>query len=560
MDYDVDWVVIGSGFGGSVSALRLAEKGHTVTVLEQGPRIEDDDIPTSTYDVRRWLFAPALGLRGLFQMTPFRDIFVMSGTGVGGGSLTYAMTLYTPPPAFFADAQWAGSRDWHAELSPHYETAQRMLGVTDVVNDDEADQLLREYGRELGVDDTYRKARVGAYLDTPGRTVTDPYFGGEGPARTGCTSCGRCMMGCPIGAKNSLPKNYLWFAERRGARISPDRQAVAVRPLGADGASGWEIVHERTGAWVRKDRQTLRARGVVLAGGTLGTNRLLAQSRADGHLPRLSPRLGDLVRTNSEAVLGVTLPADRAEGIVDRVAITSSIYPDPHTHIETVVYGHGGGMMRGLFTMLTGDGSKLTRPLRLLGQIARHPRQFARLTLSPGWSQRTIIVLVMQSLDNAIQLTFRTGRGGRVRMSTAQDAERPNPTYIPVANHFAEWLAKRTGGVASSSVLEAALSIPTTAHFLGGAVIGETPDHGVIDADHRVHGYENLLVCDGAAVPANVGVNPSLTITAMAERAMTSVPAKPGAPQGAPLGATPIVGKTASGSPEALAPPTDLTC
>ncbi len=553
--HDVDWVVIGSGFGGSVSALRLAEKGYSVTVLEQGPRIEDEDIPRSTFDLRRWLYAPVLGLRGLFRMTPFKDIFVMSGTGVGGGSLVYAMTLYTPPPAFFSDPQWGSIRDWHAELEPHYETAQRMLGVTDVTEDDEADQLLREYGRELGVDDTYRKARVGTYLDTPGQTVADPYFGGEGPARTGCTACGRCMMGCPVGAKNSLPKNYLWFAERRGATITPDRQVVTIKPIGARGEDGWEIVHERTGAWLRKDRQVLRAKGIVVSGGTLGTNQLLAQARADGHLPNISPRLGELVRTNSEAVLGVTIPAGAdAERISKRVAITSSIYPDPHTHIETVVYGAGGGAMRGLFTLLTGDGSKLTRPLRLLARIATHPGQFAKLTFSRGWSQRTIIVLVMQSLDNAIRLTAKAGRNGKVRLQTEQDPERPNPTFIPIANQFTEWLAKRTGGIASSSIFEAVLSIPSTAHFLGGAVIGETADDGVIDADHRVHGYENLIVCDGAAVPANVGVNPSLTITAMSERAMAQVPAKDGAVVHPPIGATPIPGQTATAAPEPVRP------
>jgi len=552
--FDVDWVVIGSGFGGSVSALRLAEKGYSVLVLEQGSHRDDADMPRSTWDVRRYFYAPRLGLRGIFRITPFKDVLVVSGAGVGGGSLGYAMTLYVPPGPFFDDPQWAGLRDWRAELAPHYETAQRMLGVTDVTRDDLADRLLREFGEEIGVGHTYRKARVGAFLGPPGQTVADPYFGGEGPPRTGCTSCGRCMVGCPVGAKNSLPKNYLWFAQRRGARIEAERQVTRLRPLnGADGADGWEITHERTGAWLRRRRRTIRARGVVIAGGALGTNRLLAQARAAGDLPKLSPRLGDLVRTNSEAVLAVTVPPDQAEGLQDRVAITSSIYPDPHTHVETVVYGHDGGAMRTMFTLLTGNGSRVTRPLKLLGQLVRHPLRAADLMFRPGWSSRTIVILVMQSLDNAIRLRPRRGPFG-LRLQTEQDPERPNPTFIPVANRFAQWLARRTGGIAGSSVLEAALSIPTTAHILGGAPIGATPQDGVVDADQRVFGYENLLVCDGSAVPANVGVNPSLTITAMSERAMSRIPPKPGATPHEPVGVRPIEGATAVAVPEPLLP------
>ena len=535
-----------------MSALRLAEKGYSVTVLEAGAERGEADMPRSTWDVRRYFYAPRIGLRGIFRITPFKDVLVVSGAGVGGGSLGYAMTLYVPPPAFFADPQWGDLRDWRSELAPHYETAQRMLGVTDVTADDPADGWLREYADELGVASTYRKARVGAYLDGPGVTVDDPYFGGEGPARTGCTSCGRCMVGCPVGAKNSLPKNYLWFARRRGARVQADRQVVALRPInGADGRDGWEVVHERTGAWLRKQRRVTRARGVVVAGGALGTNRLLAQARQDGDLPKLSPRLGDLVRTNSEAVLAVTVPDAQAAELQCRVAITSSIYPDPHTHIETVVYGKEGGAMRSTFSLMTGNGSRVTRPLKLLAQILRHPRRVWEVSFSRDWAARTVVVLVMQSLDNAIRLRPRRGPFG-VRLQTEQDPERPNPTFIPVANDFTAWLARRTGGVAASSLLEATLSIPTTAHILGGAAIGATPQNGVVDADQRIFGYENLLVCDGAAVPANVGVNPSLTITAMTERAMAQIPAKPGAAPAVPVGTAPVAAQTATAVPEPL--------
>jgi cholesterol oxidase len=551
--FDTDWLVIGSGFGGSVSALRLAEKGHRVLVLERGEHFDDDDMPSSSWDLRRYFYAPRLGMRGIFKMTFFRDVTIMSGAGVGGGSLTYAMTLYVPPKAFFEDRQWAALADWQTELGPHYETAQRMLGVTDVVADDPADQLLKRYADHIGVPETYRKARVGTYIDTPGETVPDPYFGGLGPERNGCNNLGRCMLGCPEGAKNSTTKNYLHIARQLGTRIEARREVTSLRPInGRDGADGWEVVHERTGSRFRKDVRTVRARGVVVAGGALGTNELLMRCRINGDLPKLSPKLGHLVRTNSEAILGVTVPAGRADALSKRVAITSSIYPDPHTHIETVTYGAGGGALRGLFTVLTGDGSRVTRPLKWLGQMVRHPKWVWELMFSRDWSQRTVIVLVMQTLDNSMKLVAKPRRGGRIKLNTEQDPNNPNPTFIPAANAFTDWLARQTGGVPASSVSEALFNVPSTAHILGGAPIGADAEHGVIDAEHRVFGYENLLVCDGAAIPANVGVNPSLTITAMSERAIDLIPPKVGAIAVAPIGRVAIAGKTASGEPEPM--------
>jgi cholesterol oxidase len=524
-DLDYDWLVLGSGFGGSVSTLRLAEKGYRVGLIECGRRVTDADMPRSTWDLRRYFWAPRLGLRGIFRLTVFRDVAVVSGSGVGGGSLGYANTLYRAPDRFYADPQWSGLEDWRSALAPHYDTAERMLGVVTVEADDPADQLLREFGRVIGADKTYAKTRVGVYFGTPGETAPDPFFDGDGPARTGCIACGRCMVGCPYNAKNTLPKNYLWLAERAGATITPDRTVVDIRPLGApDGSDGYAVTTERTGAWFRRDRQVHTARGVVVAAGPLGTNRLLGGAKLSGSLPRLSDRLGELVRTNSEAILAVTLPKG-GEDMTKRVAISSSVYPDPDTHIETVTYGAVGDSMSALFTLLVGDGTKLTRPLKLLGAMVRHPFRLAKLTWPRGWSRRTIIVLVMQSLDNAMALRAKRGLLGGVRLKTEQDPERPNPTFIPVANQFAAWLAERTGGVAQSGLTEAVANIPTTAHILGGAVIGADRSRGVIDARQRVFGYENLLVCDGSAIPANVGVNPSLTITALAEHAMSHVPA-----------------------------------
>ena len=523
--YDFDWIVVGSGFGGSVSALRLSEKGYKVAVLECGKRFEDKDFPKSTWDLRRYFWAPRLGLRGIFRLSPMKDVAILSGSGVGGGSLGYANTLYVPPSKFFKDPQWADLADWERELKPHYDEAKRMLGVVQVDSDDAADELLREYGEHLGVADTYQKTPVGIYFGEAGKTVPDPFFGGEGPHRTGCTLCARCMVGCPVGAKNTLVKNYLYLAEQRGAQVLPDRTVTEIRPLGAaDGSDGYAVSSERSGMIPGRGKRTITARGVVVAAGALGTNKLLQRCRLGGTLPKISNRLGELVRTNSEMILAVTVPEDYPEDLTMRVAISGSIYPDPDTHIETVSYGKAGDSMGMLYTLLVGDGTRVTRPLKLLAQIVRHPLRFAKLLWPKGWSRRTIILLVMQTLDNAIALRPKRLPSGKVMLQTEQDPEKPNPTFIPVANEAAEWLAERTGGIAQSSVTEALFNVPTTAHILGGAVIGHGPEDGVVDSRQRVFGYENLLICDGSAVPANVGVNPSLTITALAEHAMSEVP------------------------------------
>ncbi|MHB8242542.1 MAG: GMC oxidoreductase [Solirubrobacteraceae bacterium] len=524
--FDYDWLVIGSGFGGSVSALRLAEKGYSVGVLECGRRFADDEFASSTADLKRYFWNPRVGMKGIFRLTTFKDVSVVSGCGVGGGSLGYACTLYVPPKKFFEDRQWAGMEDWESALAPHYAEAQRMLGVVQNPHEDPADQLLRELGEELGVGDSYKRTPVGIYFGEQGKTVPDPFFGGEGPDRTGCHLCGRCMVGCVHGAKNTLVKNYLYFAEKRGAQVMPERTVVDIRPIGSpDGSDGYEVESVRSGAWLRKERRVQRARGVVVAAGPLGTNRLLQSARLKGSLPRISTRLGELVRTNSESILTVTVPEDYHDDLIKRVAITSSIYPDPNTHIETVTYGDDGDSMRMLYTLLTGDGTRVTRPLKLLAQILRHPKRLAQVLFAKHWSRRTIIILVMQTLDNAIALRPRKGPFGSFWLQTEQDPERPNPTFIPIANQAAEWFAKRTGGIAQSSFTEAMFNIPSTAHILGGAVIAPDPGQGVVDSDQRVFGYENLLVCDGSAIPANVGVNPSLTITALAEHAMSKVPA-----------------------------------
>ncbi len=526
--YDYDWIIIGSGFGGSVAALRLAEKGYRVAVLERGRRFSDDGFAKSTWDVRNWLWAPSIGLRGIFRLTPFRDVFIASGAGVGGGSLVYANTLYRASPEFFDNPQWSGLADWASVLSPHYDVAERMLGVERVPFESDGQRLLQDVGAGLDVSETFTRTPCGVFFGEPGEEVPDPYFGGEGPARTGCTRCGACMVGCRVGAKNTLVKNYLWFAERRGVDILPQRSVTDVRPLGAaDGSDGYVVSTGHPGAWLRKRRRDLTARGVVVAAGALGTNQLLADCKQRGSLPAISDRLGSLVRTNSEAILAVTLPADTELEPWRDVAISGSIYPQPDTHIEFVTYGEKGDAMNLLFTMLVGDGTRLTRPLKLLGAILRHPIRFLKTLWPVGWSRRSVVFLVMQSLDNAISFEARPRLfGSGARLSIRQDPDNPNPTFIPAGNEAARWLEAKTGGVAQSMILEAVANVPTTAHILGGAAIGTDAGSGVVDGECRAFGYRNLIVCDGSAMPANPGVNPSLTITAIAEHAMSVIPPK----------------------------------
>jgi cholesterol oxidase len=518
MSFDYDVLVIGSGFGGSVTALRLSEKGHRVGVLEAGRRFGPGDLPRTSWRLRRYLWMPRLGLRGIQRLTLLDDALILSGCGVGGGSLVYANTLYEPLDPFYRDPQWAQITDWRAELAPWYDQARRMLGVVTVAADTPADGVMRTVAERLGVAGSFHHAPVGVFFGAPGVRVPDPYFGGAGPERTGCIQCGECMTGCRHGAKNSLDLTYLHLAEGLGARVLPETHATAIRPLPG---GGYEVETERPGAWIRHRRRTLRAEQVVLSAAVLGTLRLLLDARERGDLPALSDRLGDLVRTNSEAILGAATPrvtTDYSRG----VAITSSIHPDAVTHIEPVRYGRGSNAMGMLATILVPGGGRLPRPLRFVLSALRHPRTFAQSLSVRRWSERTIILLVMQSLDNSLRISRRRGPGPHLR--SAQGHGEPNPTYIPVGHHAARLAAEAIGGVAGGSINESLLNIPTTAHILGGACIGDGAATGVIDAYHRVHGHPGLHVCDGSAVSANLGVNPSLTITAMTERAMSMWP------------------------------------
>lgn len=535
-EHDYDWLVIGSGFGGSVSALRLAEKGYRVGVLECGRRFEDQDFAKRTAQVSRYYWMPLLKLKGIFRITLFKDVFIGSGSGVGGGSLGYANTLYRAMPEFTKNPQWAGLADWDEELAVHYDTAEKMLGVVQYDQDGASDVLLKEYADENGFGDTYSRTNVGVFLGTPGKTVPDPYFGGDGPERTGCIRCGGCMVGCRHNAKNTLMKNYLWFAEKRGARIEAERTVVGVRPLGStDGADGYAVTRVRSGAWFRRDRRTLTAGGVVIAAGPLGTNRLLQRCRLSGDLPDLSPALGSNVRTNSESILTVTAPDDSRD-FARSIALTSSVYPASDTHIEVATYGRDGDAQSLIMGLASAAGSRGTRPFHFFLNMLRHPRKLISSLRIRKFSRRTVFLICMQSLENSISLKVRFRLpGGFPVLTTVQDPEHPIPTALPAAWDVAEWWAAKVGGVVQAAVPEAILSIPTTAHLLGGAVIGASAETGVINECHEVFGYQNLLVCDGAAIPANVGVNPSLTIAALSERAMSFIEAKPGAPVCAPI-------------------------
>ena len=539
--YDV--VVVGSGFGGSVAALRLVEKGYRVLVLEAGRRFRDEDFAATSWDARRFLFAPRIGCFGIQRIRLLRDVVVLAGAGVGGGSLVYANTLYEPrSDAFYRDAQWSHITDWRDELAPYYDQAKRMLGVRPNPTTTRPDEIMGEVAAELGVADTYGPAPVGVFFgrgDTlePGVTVADPYFGGVGPDRTGCLECGECMTGCRHNAKNTLLKNYLHLAERGGAEVRELTTVDSITPYDC----GYRIAVHESGGSRRRTAHTITADQVIIAAGTWGTQELLHTMKQRGLLPGLSDRLGELTRTNSEALCTASMrPGARIDGDLNRgVAITSSIHPNDHTHIEPVRYGAGSGFMGLLTTVMTDGGGRVPRAVKWIGQILRHPAQFIGHYLGiRTWAERTVIALVMQTSDNSITVFGKKRRLGRgsLRLSSKQGHGEPNPTWIPVANQAIRSISEKIDGRPFSSIGEI-FNIPMTAHFLGGCVIGDSAESGVVDPYHRVHGHPGLHITDGSTISANLGVNPSLTITAQAERAMSLWPNKGETDLRPPLGA-----------------------
>ena len=522
LDVGYDVVVVGSGFGGSVAALRLAEKGYRVVVLEAGRRFADADFARTSWDLRRFLWAPSLGCYGIQRIHRVSDSLILAGAGVGGGSLVYANTLYRPLAPFFEDPQWAGITDWAQELGPWYDQGSRMLGVVPNPTTTASDVLFRDVAAAMGVGGTFATAPVGVLFGSPGERVPDPYFGGVGPDRTACTECGACMTGCRVGAKNTLVKNYLALAEAVGVEV---RAMTTVTRLRHREGRGWFVETRGTADRVPG---LVRAPQVVLAAGTYNTQVLLHAARRRGDLPGLSARLGTATRTNSESLVGASAPTVDPRRRLDRgVAITSSFFPDPHTHVEPVRYAAGSNAMALLQTVLTRGGSRGTRWARILGRYAlelvTHPSTTVRARIPYRWSERTAIALVMQALDNSLDTSLRVGRLGRPRLVSRQGAGEPNPTWVPAAHETATRLAALLGGVPGSSWGDVA-NMPLTAHFIGGCPIGRDASTGVLDPYQRVHGYPSLHVLDGAAVSANLGVNPSLTIVAQAERAVAMWP------------------------------------
>ncbi|MCX5331955.1 MULTISPECIES: GMC oxidoreductase [unclassified Streptomyces] len=539
--YDYDVIVVGSGFGGSVTALRLTEKGYRVGVLEAGRRFTPGTLPKNSWDIKNYLWAPRLGMYGLQRIHLLGNVMVLAGAGVGGGSLNYANTLYVPPKPFFEDPQWCDITDWEEELKPYYDQAQRMLGVRLNPTMTPSDVHLKAAAQRMGVGDTFHMAPVGVFFGDgqdadgtgkakPGEQVADPYFGGAGPDRKACTECGECMTGCRHGAKNTLNENYLYLAEKAGAVVFPMTTVVSVTD---DSQGGYAIATLPTDQKRKGKGRTFKARRVVLAAGTYGTQTLLHRMKAGGQLPHLSGKLGELTRTNSEALVGAQTSdrryrkatGDKRADFTQGVAITSSIHPDANTHIEPVRYGKGSNSMGGLSILQVPYTEGSSRVLGWVANAARHPVLVLRSLSNRRWSERTIIGLVMQSLDNSLTTYLKPDGVGKGLLTARQGHGAPNPKQIRAASEGASAIAAEINGFAGSNVGEL-MGTPLTAHFLGGCPIGATAEDGVIDPYHRLYGHPGISVVDGAAVSANLGVNPSLTITAQAERAMSFWPNK----------------------------------
>jgi cholesterol oxidase len=528
-----DFVIIGSGFGGSVSALRLVEKGYDVLLLEKGAERSAEDFPKTNWNLRRWLWMPQLGCRGIFQMRFFKHVTVLAGAGVGGGSLVYANTLPVPKRSFFASPSWAPLADWERELTPHYAVARRMLGATQVPFLTAPDRLLREIATQRGHAHAFESTQVAVYFgnghsgdeNNRGTDVPDPFFEGHGPARSVCNKCGACMTGCRHGAKNTLDKNYLYLARKLGLQLEANCEVVDVRPLEpGDGSGGYEITTKigtgLLGAFRRRRRFT--AKQVIFSGGVLGTVDLLLKLR-ERSLPRLSDQVGRRIRTNSESLIGVVTER-RDQDLSKGVAIGSIYQTDEHSHLEVVRYGEGSGFFRMLMAPhVGGQAPGIIKLAQGVGRALKSPLQFLKSYFVSDWAKYTIILLYMRTLDG----TLRFRRKGLLRHmgSDLEQGDKPQAS-IAEATELAGIVAEKTQGFAGSLMTETALNIPTTAHILGGACMGRDASEGVIDAEHRVFGYPGMYVIDGSAITANPGVNPSLTITALAERAMSKIPSK----------------------------------
>lgn len=516
---EYDYIVIGSGFGGSVSAMRLAEKGYSVLVIEKGKRFGTEDFPKTDWNLPKFLWMPKIKWFGFQNLTFFRQVTILSGVGVGGGSIVYGNTHMFPPDAFFENPVWSHLNDWKKILNPFYDRARKMLGTTPHTRLHEEDYLLKELAGDMGKESSFSGVNVGVYFGDTEKAV-DPYFNGEGPLRNGCRECAGCMVGCRYNAKNTLDKNYLWFAEKFGTRILDSTLVTQI----VEKDDTYEVVTRSSTSWFKRKKMLFRAKGIVVSGGVLGTmNLLLRQKYKFKTLTKLSDKLGENILTNSESLCGVSR-ADRK--LNNGIAISSYFNPDDHTHIEVVKYNDKSGAMGRLATLAVGEGTGILRFLKWIVTGIRHPIRLLKVTFNfVNWGRRSIIFLVMQSLDNSMRMIWKKGIfGGNIAMRN--DKHQRVPAFIPIGQEVMKRYAQKVGGIAQNAWPEILLDMPMTAHILGGCPMGRTKKEGVVNERFQVHGYKNMYILDGSVIPCNLGVNPSLTITALSEYAMSNIPKK----------------------------------
>jgi len=518
-DSILDYVIIGSGFGGSVSAMRLAEKGYAVAVLEKGKRYNDKDFPKTNRSMSKYMWAPALGWYGPQNMSFYKNAFVLSGIGVGGGSLIYANTHMIPSDDFFENPVWSSFRDWKKTLMPFYDTAKFMLGTVPVTKFCNEDMRLKEIAADLGKEETFSGVNVGVYFGDK-EVETDPYFGGKGPMRKGCRDCAGCMIGCRYNAKNTLDKNYLWFAEKFGVKIYAETIATKIE---FDGEK-YTVHTKRSTGGFNRDKKTFTAKGLIISGGVLGSLKLLFEQKYHYKtLPALSDKLGKNILTNSKSICGVTLAKEKLN---NGVAITSIFAPDKHTHIEIVKYSDRADAMKMFATPLTGKGNGVPRGLKAIGNIIAHPWSFLRMLFNKDWANNSILIMVMQTTESFMEIKYKKGlfRG----MSFSNAGNKKVPSYNEIAQDITRRYAEKVGGIPANSITEVLFGMSTADHILGGCPMGKTIDEAVVNDRFEVYGYPNMYVLDGSVMPCNLGVNPSLTITALCEYAMSLIPEKEG--------------------------------
>ncbi len=517
--FDYDYVIIGSGFGGSVSALRLSEKGYKVLVIEKGKWYKKEEFPKTNWQLKKWLWLPTFKMFGILKMTIFRHTTIISGVGVGGGSLVYANTLPIPKSEFFNSGNWKGLADWESELQVHYAVAEKMLGATKNPKFYDSDIALQKVAKQMGRSDKFEAPKVSVYFGKSDVEVKDPFFNGEGPDRVGCNFCGQCMTGCPNNAKNSLDKNYLYLAQKKGVKVIAEKLVTSVKENDeGDSDSGYTIEFKDSTSYFNKDLGSVKTKGVIFSGGVLGTVRLLLDMKAKKFLPKLSNEVGNHIRTNNENLSLITT-RDKNLDLSKGIAIGSIFSPDDDGHVEAVRYGAGSNFWKILIIPMVFGKNVFVRIFQLLKELILHPTVWIGNYFRKDYAKRTVILLFMQHLDSTIKLK----RGWFNLSSKLSSGQKPTP-FIPMAKTLADKVAKEINGNAFMMSTDILLGSPSTAHILGGAVIGKDKDHGVIDKHQKVFGYQNMYVCDGSAMSANPGVNPSLTITAMTERAMSFIP------------------------------------